>query len=204
MDNIRNLRRDQAHATKRKLIDKAFRLFEKYGYDNVTIDQICNELGLTKGAFYHHFRSKADILLRRYKIAEGDIFELFNNNLKLPPDVQLRKIFDFYLEYFQENRLDEVKVLIKIQMDKHYKNFALTSTLQRQVLKHIIQKGQESGCFKKNVDSEETARFIMSYLYGLLSEWCAYDGKIQFSASLNNFYEKYLKEILFLKNETSK
>ena len=49
--------------TVEKILDVAQRLFLEKGYDNTTIQDIVNELGgLTKGAIYHHFKSKEDIL----------------------------------------------------------------------------------------------------------------------------------------------
>lgn len=50
--------------TKRLIIEKATELFLQNGYENTTIQDIINHLGgLTKGAVYHHFSSKNDILL---------------------------------------------------------------------------------------------------------------------------------------------
>ena len=46
------------------ILDTAQRLFLEKGYDNTTIQDIVNELdGLSKGAVYHHFKSKEDILI---------------------------------------------------------------------------------------------------------------------------------------------
>lgn len=46
-----------------KILEVAQRLFLEKGYDNTTIQDIVNELGgLTKGAIYHHFKSKDDII----------------------------------------------------------------------------------------------------------------------------------------------
>lgn len=45
------------------ILDVSQRLFIEKGYDNTTIQDIIDELGgLTKGAIYHHFSSKQDIL----------------------------------------------------------------------------------------------------------------------------------------------
>jgi len=50
--------------TRRLIIEKATELFLQNGYENTTIQDIINHLGgLTKGAVYHHFSSKNDILL---------------------------------------------------------------------------------------------------------------------------------------------
>lgn len=46
-----------------KILEVSQRLFVEKGYDNTTIQDIVNELGgLTKGAIYHHFKSKEEIM----------------------------------------------------------------------------------------------------------------------------------------------
>lgn len=50
-------------ATVEKILTAAQKLFLEKGYDNTTIQNIVDELGgLTKGAIYHHFKSKDDIM----------------------------------------------------------------------------------------------------------------------------------------------
>ena len=49
--------------TVERILDVSQRLFLEKGYDNTTIQDIVDELGgLTKGAVYHHFRSKEEIM----------------------------------------------------------------------------------------------------------------------------------------------
>ena len=49
--------------TEERILEAAQRLFLEKGYDRTTIQDIVNELGgLTKGAVYHHFKSKEGIL----------------------------------------------------------------------------------------------------------------------------------------------
>jgi len=45
-----------------ELIDCAQRLFLSRGYEATTINDVIMATGLSKGAFYHHFRSKEDLL----------------------------------------------------------------------------------------------------------------------------------------------
>lgn len=51
--------------TEKLIMDTAFNLFIKKGYDNTSIQDIIDNLGgLSKGAIYHYFKSKEDILLQ--------------------------------------------------------------------------------------------------------------------------------------------
>ena len=61
--------------TEERILDVAQRLFLEKGYENTTIQDIVDELsGLTKGAVYHHFKSKDEIM-----DAVGDRMFLTNN-----------------------------------------------------------------------------------------------------------------------------
>jgi AcrR family transcriptional regulator len=54
----------------------ASRLFNRQGIDGTSLDQICEELGATKGALYHYFNDKQDLVVHCY--SRGfDLFESF-------------------------------------------------------------------------------------------------------------------------------
>jgi AcrR family transcriptional regulator len=56
-------RAEQVAARRRSLLDAAHAVFRRDGYTGATVDSIAEEAGLTKGAVYSHFDSKADLFL---------------------------------------------------------------------------------------------------------------------------------------------
>jgi TetR/AcrR family transcriptional repressor of nem operon len=44
-----------------KLLDAAVRVIREKGYAATTVDDLCAEAGVTKGAFFHHFATKEDL-----------------------------------------------------------------------------------------------------------------------------------------------
>ena len=48
---------------KQKLVKTAFNLFASKGFKNVSLDMITSKAGVTKGAFYWHFKSKKELIL---------------------------------------------------------------------------------------------------------------------------------------------
>ena len=56
-------RKKYPEVTVERILDVSQRLFLEKGYENTTIQDIVDELGgLTKGAVYHHFKSKEEIM----------------------------------------------------------------------------------------------------------------------------------------------
>jgi len=47
--------------TKRRLLDAATHLMLRQGFTATTVDQVCCEAGLTKGSFFHYFKTKEQI-----------------------------------------------------------------------------------------------------------------------------------------------
>ena len=55
--------------TRQQIMDTAQSLILDNGFSGTSIDMVINQLGLTKGAFFHHFNSKDDLanaLIQRY------------------------------------------------------------------------------------------------------------------------------------------
>jgi AcrR family transcriptional regulator len=52
---------EHAVQTRGRIVESARRLFNRHGFEQVTIDQIMAAAGLTRGAFYHHFQSKNEL-----------------------------------------------------------------------------------------------------------------------------------------------
>ena len=49
--------------SKDRLLDAALHVIRAKGYSATTVDDICHQAGVTKGSFFHHFKSKDDLAL---------------------------------------------------------------------------------------------------------------------------------------------
>ncbi len=65
-------------AARAKLLDAALFVIRRQGYSASTVDDICREAGVTKGAFFHHFSTKQELAVEAARhfadMAEG-LFE---------------------------------------------------------------------------------------------------------------------------------
>lgn len=79
------------------ILDVAFRLFLEKGYEHTSIQDIIDELGgLSKGAIYHHFKSKEDILIAvtdRTTAASNRMLEGIRDRKDLTGSEKLKMIF---------------------------------------------------------------------------------------------------------------
>jgi TetR/AcrR family transcriptional repressor of nem operon len=88
--------------TRRKLVDAGVKLMRAHGYNATTVDQICAEAGVTKGGFFHYFKSKDDI-------AHAAVTHFFEQRSESYEAAGFRKLPDPLdrvfgrLDYVQEN-----------------------------------------------------------------------------------------------------
>lgn len=57
-----HLRKKQPEKVRRMLLDAAARIATHRGITDVTVDAVCLEAGVTKGAFFHHYPNKAALI----------------------------------------------------------------------------------------------------------------------------------------------
>ncbi|HHK2218992.1 TPA: TetR/AcrR family transcriptional regulator, partial [Pseudomonas aeruginosa] len=65
--NVKSRQQENAEATREALLESALSAFIEHGYGGVSIDAIAREARVTKGAFYHHFGSKQELLAECYE-----------------------------------------------------------------------------------------------------------------------------------------
>ena len=72
-------RKEQGKLTKEKIFKTAVNLITEKGYDNVSVNEICNQAGVAKGTFYVHYKSKEDIVRESYYLDMGEfVLSKFN------------------------------------------------------------------------------------------------------------------------------
>lgn len=58
----------QTGDVRQTIVDAAVQLFERDGYEATSVNKIMARIGMTKGAFYHHFQNKEEILITIHDI----------------------------------------------------------------------------------------------------------------------------------------
>jgi AcrR family transcriptional regulator len=110
---------DHKDRTRERVINAAGRLFRRYGYNGVGIDEIMAAAGLTRGGFYAHFRSKRDL----FAAALGEELEL-SRQLRHArgPGAEAasgvaRTLIDFYLDEESRSRIASICPLVSLSPD---------------------------------------------------------------------------------------
>src|SRR4030066_45390 len=53
--------KEHKQRSRQRILDSAYRLFSRRGFEAVAIDDIMADAGMTRGAFYAHFSSKSEL-----------------------------------------------------------------------------------------------------------------------------------------------
>ena len=65
------------HQSKTRILDAALQVFRTKGYAGSTIDDVCDAAGLTKGSFFHHFKTKEELAVAAAQHFSDDADGLF-------------------------------------------------------------------------------------------------------------------------------
>ncbi|MST68545.1 TetR/AcrR family transcriptional regulator [Clostridiales Family XIII bacterium RF-744-FAT-WT-3] len=97
--------RSTRNTAKEKIIDAAWELFQEVGYENATVNDIIKKSGTSRGAFYHHFRAKEDLLFQMaWYFDQGYEGWLENQPEDQNPITTLYKFLIFTLESVENSK----------------------------------------------------------------------------------------------------
>ena len=176
--------------TKQKLISSAMRLYKRYGYANVTIEQICEAVGIAKNTYYYHFESK-DALLLAYLLEQkdltvqalGDVLFTEQNNFEKFWFIQKKRIavlLDCGIDIICHLR--DMKTVHSAFAAQH-KEGALTLEAK------IIKAAQADGTVRNQTDSLSLTAAGAMLFCGVLIIWIAMDGVFDLEQAVRSGFE---------------
>ena len=96
MTSVTNRRANRAmprDELRQRISDAALTLFKQSGYDAVSVDQIVTKAGVSKGAFFNFFPTKADALIVYFRELDESVTRLRSGLDHRYPEAALKKYF---------------------------------------------------------------------------------------------------------------
>lgn len=183
--------------TKERIFRAAKVILQKHGYEHLSIKNICEEAGVSNGSFYHHFKTKDDLL--SYYIEDQPVIN--PDLLDLPKNAEEARIaiIHVYLNY-----VSYCKELGVTFMSGYYntKNQALNPSIRTErsypivTVQHYVEKAIGAGIITLNISIEEFTTDIRMIVIGNVFEWCLRDGDADFEGNMRRSLSKYLESTI--------
>lgn len=161
----------RSEETRSRILESAIKLFSDRGYNKASVDDICTEAGISKGAFYHHFESKQALflaLLDNWLQAIDNAIEASKDKTAPETFMQMTEAFPYIFET-ANNRFPLI-LEFWLQASRDKKIWEASIAPYRRYHKYftsLIKRGVEEGSFVE-VDPELTSRMIVATAMGLL------------------------------------
>lgn len=178
-------RQIQAAETKNKILTKALLLIAKNGYDNTSIQEICNSAEVSTGAFYHHFKSKENIIIESYKQFDVKALEYSTNNLSdKSPLEKIQKIVLFQISYAKMMSLDTMRQFYRSQLTSGREFFISNQRQYPKILINYLSEAQLANVLSNKLTPEEQSRYILRLARGTIYDWCAHNGTFDMESEI--------------------
>ena len=150
---------------RQKIVESSLLLFEKRGFHGVTVNEIVDDVGTSKGGFYHHFSSKDELLFVIHDTFITYVLEkaIIANEAYQSPTKKLQaiikdfvKVFDLYKPhisvFYQETIYlrPQYEILIKEKRDQF-----------KQIITNAIGEGKVAREFRHDLPVEITTMAIL-------------------------------------------
>lgn len=163
------------HESKTKLLDAALYVIRAKGYAATTVDDICRHAGVTKGSFFHHFKSKEELALAAInhfsEMAEG-LFAAAPYHQAQDPLERLLGYVDFRASIL-EGELPEYTCLLGMLVQETYATHQeIRAACDRGMSAHVAELTRDIEAAKKHYapdaewSVESVGYFIQSVLQG--------------------------------------
>ena len=118
-------RHDPSEKTKSEILGTAARLFQERGWANVNIEDVVKEVGVTRGAFYHYFKSREDLI-----VAVVDKL-FFDNNP-----------FDIVAKETGLSGLEKLRLCLKMNLNDNAENVNIAHEMMKAMENPLIFKSE--------------------------------------------------------------
>lgn len=170
--------------TVEKILQISAKLFIEKGYDNTSIQDIVNELQMTKGAIYHHFKSKEELLqkITTTYFSNMDWFFDIKKDSSLNGLEKIKKVFLYELENEEKKKIDRLSYPL-------YKNSQLLANQLHSCIYDIapeIKSLIDEGILDKSINTKNS-KHLSEVLILLVNFWIS---PAVFPTDENEFMEK--------------
>ena len=150
--------------SKHKIMEAAFKLIAKNGYEATSIASIAKEAGVSKGLLYNYFSSKEELVKALVMGATEEADKLVNELMSPEPKITLKNIFQWFFTEMRE-RPDHWKLMTELTFKVEKFDFVHSIVSSKMTEYVMFFEGLLSQLGYENPKSE--ARVISAILDGI-------------------------------------
>jgi len=158
-----------------RILDAAERIFARHGFFHARVSQIAREAGVADGTIYLYFDGKEDLLItifREHTRSYLHSLEQAMANINRAED-RLRTAVRHHLETLGRDRA--LAVVSQVELRHSLKFLSLFSQQEvadyLNVIRKIVEHGQETSAFRRNVHPQLAAKAIFGVLDEMVTSW---------------------------------
>lgn len=164
-------RRRQGEQTEQAILSSAICLMREKGFDQVSVRDICAHAGITTGAFYHHFRSKNELLDRGFAPLDQYMEQEMTGHEKEPPLDRLRRILTAYANFMEAIGGALIARYYQQRLSKSSMHSMDSSRFTLRAMRDCFQQLQEKAETALPFPPQWTAHFCFSHFRGVVIDW---------------------------------
>ncbi len=182
-------RKEQAQQTEQAILQAALELARANSFDKISVRDICQRAGITTGAFYHHFRSKEDLLSRGFAPLDRYMEQALAGHESDSPPVRLRLILSTYAAFIEQQGWELAARYYQRRLDAPDDASSMDPTRYTlRAMLDCLRQAEAEGLLLPGYAPEWTADFCFRHFRGVVIDWILHRGSYPLWPKLEQDY----------------
>ena len=178
-----------------EILEAAIPLISKGSFEEISIAEICQQIGISIGSFYHYFTKKDDLLVGLLWIIDEDLAENTFPLLTDENEIENLRIFAHgWAEHVRSHGIERSKLISSINPDSA--EFPEQERPAVKKLRKIIAAGQAKGQITTDRDADTLAGLFLTVLRGITLDWSRREGNYALVERLDQSIDILLRAFL--------
>lgn len=169
---------ERSEKTQQAILEAAIIIARERGWNKTGIQNICKQAGVSVGAFYHHFKSKQEVMNKSFLLFDETLDDQFDSKKRASDDcskprISVKKILLRQTRFIVTEAGPLIReYYLNILTDSQHSAVDPNRKYYRAVLSCIRQS---ENMLRSDLRPEAATDMLIKYVRGCIIDWCLHD-----------------------------
>jgi TetR/AcrR family fatty acid metabolism transcriptional regulator len=179
---------------KKRIVNAAISLFAENGFNDTSMLEIARRADVAEGSLYEYFQNKENLLLR---IPDEKLSELYDHICGNTLENEIREIISKLFRFYSDEKQYTTILVLMLRTNRQFHHSEGIRIIERifLVIEELIAKGEKEGKFRKDLDMGLCRDLLFGTIDHIVIPWIIFERDYDLPGIGEEFAQLFLRAI---------